>query len=209
MPVCGVLTLGVALALILLGPGSVGVAAALGPWLVASFVALYRYFVHSHVTVDATGVTVVNTSTRYQIPWAAVKKIELELRQFRQLNLGEPRFYQLAFTTPDGLFLADAPVGLGTPGRPMAALRNRIQDYRDQVRVPNGTTGPTRPKVRGHAQRAPAEQPATVVEVLGPIRRYLDGHSKIAKIVYIVSLVAGIAYFAVIIGVSAALHLTP
>jgi hypothetical protein len=202
MPVVGVLTVGAALAIVRLDPHHVAMAAAIGPWLAAVLLAQYRSFVHPHLTVDEVGVTVVNRATTFQIPWDAIEKVELEPMQPGKVAMSVRRYCRLAFTTPGKLVRAEAPVGFALPTGRMAALKNRILEYRDHAPLPVQTQSPTRPKVAGYADGADPEHPATVVEVPGAIRRYLNRHSKTAKIYYVVGLAVGIAYFVLVIVVT-------
>jgi Bacterial PH domain len=118
------------------------------------------HFARAHVAVSGDGVTVVNSWSTYRIPWSAIDKVDLRLAcglwQRWCSNAPEDDF-QLRFTTRYGIFRAEVPVGPDAPTGGMAALVNRIVDYRDRTRVTDADPA-TAVKVTGAAARRRRER---------------------------------------------------
>jgi hypothetical protein len=97
------------------------------------------HYLRAHIAVNVDGVTVINSMSRHQIPWSAIDQVDLRpahgLWQF--WGSGREVDFQLRFSTPYGVFRAEAPLGPDPTGE-MAALLNRILDYQDRTRVTDG-----------------------------------------------------------------------
>jgi Bacterial PH domain len=99
---------------------------------------LMPHYLRAHISVNVDGVTVVNSMSRHQIPWSAIDRVDLRPAHGLWQWWGSGREdFQLRFSTPYGVFRAEAPVDPDSTGE-MAVLLNRILDYRDRTRVTDG-----------------------------------------------------------------------
>jgi hypothetical protein len=100
---------------------------------------LIPHYLRAHIAVNVDGVTVVNSMSRHQIPWSAIDQVDLRAAHglWQSWGSGREVDFQLRFSTAYGVFRAEAPLGPDLTGE-MAALMNRILDYRDRTRVTDG-----------------------------------------------------------------------
>jgi hypothetical protein len=137
------------------------------------------HLARAHVAVSEDGVTVVNSLSTYRIPWSAIEKVELRLArgvwQWGCSNAPEGDF-QLVFSTSGRVITAEVPVGPDAPTGGMAALVNRIVDYRDRTQVSDGSHPVKVTGAAAHTRKVwlpvseplpPADRP---VNVPGPVQ---------------------------------------
>lgn len=105
------------------------------------------FYVRPHVRVEQAGVTLVNSFSRYQIPWNAIDRVELR-------PVHGPENTVLAFTTPHGVINAEAPHGYGETDPRMIQCLELIAEYRDQMRLTDPKSSATI-KVSGAAALLP------------------------------------------------------
>jgi hypothetical protein len=98
------------------------------------------HLVRAHVAVSGEGVTVVNSFSTYQIPWGAIYKVELKPAGglWREWSSTPDDDFQMVFNTTYGIIRAEVPLGRDSHSGGMAAIVNRIVDYRDRTRVTDG-----------------------------------------------------------------------
>jgi hypothetical protein len=135
---------------------------------------LALHYVRARVAVNADGVTVVSSLSRYRIPWGAIDGVDLRLARgwWQEWGSSSPdEDFQLVFTTPERVIKAEAPLGPDSSTGVMVALMKRILAHRDQPRDSDAHPG-TALKVTGAAAhrrrgRPPVSEPLPPADTPG------------------------------------------